>query len=121
MKKSLNEVLQNDDLIYNRMSDMDQEQLVSMILSFAESNPSTTLVDYLNNEFGYNDDIEEGKKSNKQKLIDAGYSESDAEDFVDEFEQGGVKVPQKVKDILSDKSSMNESMFPMWKKLNKIK
>ena len=67
------------------------------------------------------DDMEEGKKSNKQKLIDAGYSESDAEDFVDEFEQGGVKVPQKVKDILSDKSSMNESMFPMWKKLNKIK
>ena len=67
------------------------------------------------------DDLEEGKKSNKQKLIDAGYSESDAEDFVDEFEQGGVKVPQKVKDILSDKSSMNESMFPMWKKLNKTK
>ena len=63
------------------------------------------------------DDMEEGKKSNKQKLIDAGYSESDAEDFVDEFEQGGVKVPQKVKDILSDKSSMNESMFPMWKKI----
>ena len=59
MKKSLNEVLQNDDLIYNRMSDMDQEQLVSMILSFAESNPSTTLVDYLNNEFGYNDDVED--------------------------------------------------------------
>ena len=63
------------------------------------------------------DDMEEGKKSNKQKLIDAGYSESDAEDFVDEFEQGGVKVPQKVKDILSDKSSMNESMFPMWNKI----
>ena len=63
------------------------------------------------------DDMEEGKKSNKQKLIDAGYSESDAEDFVDEFEQGGVKVPQKVKDILSDKLSMNESMFPMWNKI----
>ena len=26
------------------------------------------------------------EKSNKQKLIDAGYSESDAEDFADEFE-----------------------------------
>ena len=82
MKKSLNEVLQNDDLIYNRMSDMDQEQLVSMILSFAESNPSTTLVDYLNNEFGYNDDVEED-------------------------------------DLDETKNQMNESMFPMWKKLNK--
>jgi hypothetical protein len=40
--------------------------------------------------------------SDKQKLIDAGYSESDAEDFVDEFKQGGVKVPQKVKDIIVD-------------------
>ena len=84
MKKSLNEVLQNDDLIYDRMSDMDQEQLVSMILSFAESNPSTTLVDYLNNEFGYNDDVEED-------------------------------------DLDETKNQMNESMFPMWKKLNKIK
>ena len=65
------------------------------------------------------EEMGEGKKSNKQKLIDAGYSESDAEDFVDEFEQGGVKVPQKVKDILSDKSSMNESMFPMLKRILK--
>jgi hypothetical protein len=43
------------------------------------------------------------EESNKQKLIDAGYSESDAEDFADEFEQGGSKVPQKVKDILTNK------------------
>jgi hypothetical protein len=35
------------------MMDMDQEQLVSSILSFTENNPSFTLVDYLNNEFGY--------------------------------------------------------------------
>jgi hypothetical protein len=42
------------------------------------------------------------KSSNIQKLIDAGYSESDAEDLADEFEQGGVKVPQKVKDILKE-------------------
>jgi len=46
---------------------------------------------------------EKDKSSNKQKLIDAGYSESDAEDFADEFEQGGNKVPQKVKDILTGK------------------
>jgi hypothetical protein len=46
--------------------------------------------------------IDEAEKSNKQKLIDAGYSESDAEDFADEFEQGSVKVPQKVKDILNE-------------------
>jgi hypothetical protein len=44
------------------------------------------------------------EKSNYQKLIDAGYSENDAEDFADEFEQGGVKVPQKVKDILTNES-----------------
>jgi len=42
------------------------------------------------------------KKSNKQKLIDAGYSESDAEDFADEFKQGGFKLPKKVKDILKE-------------------
>jgi hypothetical protein len=60
-EEKLNEVLQNDDLIYDRMSIIDQEQLVSMILSFAENNPSVTLVDYLNNEFGYNDDVEENK------------------------------------------------------------
>jgi hypothetical protein len=44
------------------------------------------------------------KKSNYQKLIDAGYSENAAEDFADEFKQGGVKVPQKVKDILTNES-----------------
>jgi hypothetical protein len=53
-------------------------------------------------------------KTNIQKLIDAGYSESDAEDFADEFEQGGSKVPQKVKDIL-----VNESMFPLLKRILK--
>ena len=61
-EEKLDEVLQNDDLIYERMLDIDQEQLVSMILSFAESNPSTTLVDYLNNEFGYEPELEEGKE-----------------------------------------------------------
>jgi len=44
------------------------------------------------------------KPSNIQKLIAAGYSESDAEDFADEFEQGGSKVPQKVKNILTNES-----------------
>jgi hypothetical protein len=52
-ENKLNKVLSNDDLIYERMLDIDQEKLVSMILSFAENNPSITLVDYLNNEFGY--------------------------------------------------------------------
>ena len=50
------------------------------------------------------------EKSNKQKLIDAGYSESDAEDFADEFEQGGSKVPQKVKDILTNKKLAKEDI-----------
>lgn len=52
-ENKLNKVLSNDDLIYDRMLDIDQETLVSKILSFAENNPSITLVDYLNNEFGY--------------------------------------------------------------------
>lgn len=53
------------------------------------------------------------EKSNIQKLIDAGYSENDAEDFADEFEQGGVKVPPKVKKILSKQpsSKMKKSEF----------
>lgn len=45
---------------------------------------------------------EGGYIENKQKLINSGYSDSDSEDFADEFEQGGNKVPQKVKDILGD-------------------
>jgi hypothetical protein len=35
-----------------------------MILSFAENNPLVTLVDYLNDEFGYNDDDEDGGYQN---------------------------------------------------------
>ena len=55
------------------------------------------------------------EESNKQKLIDAGYSESDAEDFSDEFEQGGSKVPQKVKDILAKENKTAEDLFQMFK------
>jgi hypothetical protein len=52
--------------------------------------------------------IKEGLEANIQKLIDAGYSENDAEDFADEFEQGGSKVPQKVKDILTGKEKVTK-------------
>jgi hypothetical protein len=46
------------------MMDMDQEQLISSMLSYAEQNPSVTLTDYLNDEFGYEseDELEEGKE-----------------------------------------------------------
>ena len=52
------------------------------------------------------DNLTEGKdkSSNIQKLMAAGYSKSSAEDFADEFEQGGSKVPQRVKDILTNES-----------------
>ncbi len=52
------------------------------------------------------DNLTEGKDkpSNIQKLMAAGYSKSNAEDFADEFEQGGSKVPQRVKDILTNES-----------------
>jgi hypothetical protein len=56
-KNSLKENdLANDDLIYDRMLNMDQEQLISKILNYAEKNPTSTLVDYLNSEFGYGEE-----------------------------------------------------------------
>jgi len=42
--------------MYDRMLTIDQEQLVSDILDFAEKNPTARLVDYLNDEFGYDSD-----------------------------------------------------------------
>lgn len=44
--------LLNDDIIYDKMLNMDQEQLVSSILEFAENNPEVKLIDYLNSEWG---------------------------------------------------------------------
>ena len=63
-EEEVKEALQNDDMIYDRMMDMDQEQLISSMLSYAEQNPSVTLTDYLNDEFGYEseDELEEGKE-----------------------------------------------------------
>jgi hypothetical protein len=63
-EEEVKEALQNDDMIYDRMMDMDQEQLISSMLSYAEQNPSVTLTDYLNDGFGYEseDDLEEGKE-----------------------------------------------------------
>jgi hypothetical protein len=63
-KEEVKEALQNDDMIYDRMMDMNQEQLISSMLSYAEQNPSVTLTDYLNDEFGYEseDELDEGKE-----------------------------------------------------------
>jgi hypothetical protein len=49
MKKlaMIKENLENDDVIYNALLDIDHEQLVSDMLAAAESNPSLTLIDYL--------------------------------------------------------------------------
>jgi hypothetical protein len=97
--EDLNEVLQNDDLIEERMLDIDQEQLVDMILSFAESNPLVTLVDYLNDEFGYNDDDEDGGYQNA-----ASY--------------GGISHLSLPETVAKTKD-LNEAMFPMLKKILK--
>jgi len=59
--QQINEVLTNDNLIYSRMIDMDHEQLISSILEFAESNPEVKLVDYLNSEWGYEEDLDEAR------------------------------------------------------------
>jgi len=63
-EEEVKEELQNDDMIHDRMMTMDQEQLISSMLSYAEQNPSVTLTDYLNDEFGYEseDELEEGKE-----------------------------------------------------------
>ena len=45
---SLEETLENDDIIYDRLVDMDHEQLVSTLLRTAEANPSITLEKFLN-------------------------------------------------------------------------
>jgi hypothetical protein len=45
--KLLKENLENDDIIYNNLLDMDHEQLVSDMLSKAEMNSDLTLIDYL--------------------------------------------------------------------------
>ena len=49
MKKlaMIKENLENDDVIYNALLDIDHEQLVSDMLATAESDPSLTLIDYL--------------------------------------------------------------------------
>jgi hypothetical protein len=45
--ESLNENIDwNDDQIYNSLIDMNQEQLVSDMLSTVEKNPSITLLEY---------------------------------------------------------------------------
>ena len=100
-ESQINEVLQNDDLIYDRMSDMDQEQLVSMILSFAESNPSVTLVDYLNNEFGYDDESD---------------NDDNYDDNMDVYDDSypDMAEAKKAKNKLDQ---INENMFPMLKRI----
>jgi hypothetical protein len=55
--ESLDEVLENDDIIYDRLVDMDHEQLVSTLLRTAEDNPSITLEKFLN-EYGFSEDEE---------------------------------------------------------------
>jgi len=49
MKKlaMIKENLENDDIIYDALLNMDQEQLISDMLSTAEGDPSLTLIDYL--------------------------------------------------------------------------
>jgi len=49
MKKlaMIKENLENDDIIYDALLNMDQEQLISDMLSTAEGDPLLTLIDYL--------------------------------------------------------------------------
>jgi len=55
----LGEALQNDELIYNILTNMDLEDLVSDMLESAENNPSLTLEDFLNKYSDDEDDEDE--------------------------------------------------------------
>ena len=61
----LGEALQNDDLIYDILTNMDLEQLVSDMLESAENNPSLTLEDFLNK---YSDDEDDEDELDEGKL-----------------------------------------------------
>ena len=61
----LGEALQNDDLIYDILTNMDLEQLVSDMLDAAENNPSLTLEDFLNR---YSDDEDDEDELDEGKL-----------------------------------------------------
>ncbi len=50
------EALKNDDVIYDTLNNMDLEHLASMIIAAAEDNPSLTLKDFLEKEFGETED-----------------------------------------------------------------
>jgi hypothetical protein len=56
---AMEEALQNDDLIYNILTNMDLEDLVSDMLESAENNPSLTLEDFLNKYSDDEDDEDE--------------------------------------------------------------
>ena len=43
----IKENLENDDVIYDTLIDMNHEQLISDMMREAEKNPSLTLIDYL--------------------------------------------------------------------------
>jgi hypothetical protein len=55
----LGEALQNDELIYDILTNMDLEDLVSDMLESAENNPSLTLEDFLNKYSDDEDDEDE--------------------------------------------------------------
>jgi predicted thioesterase len=67
---------------------------------------------------GYSDKLKKMVKeslseSKSSDLAKMGYSASDIEDFMDEWKNGGSKLPKKVKDYLDGKkSSIKEEEFP---------
>jgi hypothetical protein len=49
-----NEPIENDDLIYENLLNIDHEMLASRMLDEAETNPAITLVEFLK-QFDYNE------------------------------------------------------------------
>jgi predicted RNA-binding protein with RPS1 domain len=106
----IKEALTNDESIYDRMLNIDQEQLVSSILEFAQSNPNIKLVDYLNSEWGYDEESQLNENISdiqKTQLI---------QNIVDNWSDGGIdadaamtRIDKILMDNLEDEELVDES------------
>lgn len=73
----------------------------------------------------YKEDKESKKSDAKQaaikKLLAAGYSENDADDFAEEWYQGGVKLPAKAKAVIEAKVKATKPVKVVKEKSVKVK
>ena len=105
-KTKLKEVLSNDDNIYDNLMGMDQEQLISQMMSAAEKNPELTLEDFLN-QYDYDDDedYDEDEEINEAQLNENNNPSRMIElikMYVDNYYDGGYDSAEIALDKLND-------------------